>query len=187
MDPTITTTRMRLRPITLEDLDRMHELHNDPEVMRFLTGGAPISRETIATEIGEGRWDGGYWAAERSESGEWLGWFALHPVAGRDPGERELGYRLCQAAWGQGYATEGARVLVAAGFVDPAVNRIWAETMAVNTGSRRVMEKVGLRFVRIFHVEWDDPLPGADEGEVEYALTRAEWEATADSPNSSRG
>jgi RimJ/RimL family protein N-acetyltransferase len=47
--------------------------------------------------------------------------------------------------------------------------------MAVNVRSRRVMEKAGLRFVRVFHLTWDDPLPGYEEGEVEYELLREQW------------
>ena len=48
--------------------------------------------------------------------------------------------------------------------------------MAVNTASRRVMEKVGLTHVRTFHEDWPDPIMGAEEGEVEYALWKADWE-----------
>ena len=177
MKTTFVTERMRFRPISLDDLDRMVALHNDPEVMRFLTGGTPIARTTIVAQIRDGLWGDGYWAAEALADGAWLGWFALHPAAERDPGERELGYRLRREAWGRGYATEGARALVGAGFTDPDVDRIWAQTMAVNAASRRVMAKAGLRFVRVFHLEWDDPLPGSDKGEVEYAVTRTEWEA----------
>lgn len=33
-----------------------------------------------------------------------------------------------------------------------------------------------MRHTRTFHLEWDDPLPGADEGEVEYEITRDEWQ-----------
>ena len=84
----------------------------------------------------------------------------------------ELGYRLKASAWGRGYATEGARALVRKGFDELGVRRVWAETMAVNRASRRVMEKVGLRYVRTFHVHFDDPLPGAEHGEVEYELRR---------------
>jgi RimJ/RimL family protein N-acetyltransferase len=58
------------------------------------------------------------------------------------------------------------------------VERVVATTMTVNRGSRRVMEKVGLRYVRTFHVDWPDPLDGAEFGEVEYALTRDEWRRT---------
>jgi len=38
------------------------------------------------------------------------------------------------------------------------------------------MEKAGLAYVRTSHEEFDDPLPGTEHGEVEYALTKAEWE-----------
>ncbi len=52
--------------------------------------------------------------------------------------------------------------------------------MVVNAASRRVMEKAGLAFVRIFHQEWPDYIEGQEEGDVEYALLRSEWErATA--------
>jgi RimJ/RimL family protein N-acetyltransferase len=50
-----------------------------------------------------------------------------------------------------------------------------ADTMAVNTKSRRVMVKCGLRFVRVFHEHFDGPLPGTEHGEVEYAVDRATW------------
>jgi RimJ/RimL family protein N-acetyltransferase len=53
---------------------------------------------------------------------------------------------------------------------------VYAETMAVNRGSRRVMEKSGLRLVRTFHQSWPDRIEGDEHGDVEYALTRAEWE-----------
>ena len=48
--------------------------------------------------------------------------------------------------------------------------------MAVHTASRRVMEKAGLTLVRTFHQEWPDRIPGDEHGDVEYALTRADWE-----------
>jgi RimJ/RimL family protein N-acetyltransferase len=51
--------------------------------------------------------------------------------------------------------------------------------MAVNTASRRVMEKAGLRYVRTFHVAFDDPIDGTEHGEIEYELLRADWATTA--------
>ena len=62
------------------------------------------------------------------------------------------------------------------GFLRRGVERVRATTMAVNTPSRGVMERAGLSYVRTFHEEWDDPLPGTELGEVEYALTRRTWE-----------
>jgi len=55
------------------------------------------------------------------------------------------------------------------------VQRVVATTMAVNSASRRVLEKVGLSHVRTFHEHWDDPVEGAEHGEVEYAVERAAW------------
>jgi len=77
--------------------------------------------------------------------------------------------------WRRGLGSEGARELVRYGFEDLGLSRIFAETMAVNTASRATMRAVGLRYVRTFHCEWDEPLPGAEEGEVEYAITRQQW------------
>ena len=94
----------------------------------------------------------------------------------RAPDEPELGYRLRAASWGLGYATEGSRALVDLAFRELGAERVFAETMAVNTASRRVMEKAGLRYVRTFHQEWPDRIEGDEHGDVEYALTRAEWE-----------
>ncbi len=47
--------------------------------------------------------------------------------------------------------------------------------MAVNTGSRRVLAKAGLRYLRTVHLDWPDPLPGNEQGDVEYQLHRAGW------------
>jgi len=51
-----------------------------------------------------------------------------------------------------------------------------AETMAVNAASRRVMEKAGLTYVRTFHQEWPERIEGDEHGDVEYALTKDEWD-----------
>ena len=56
--------------------------------------------------------------------------------------------------------------------------RVFAHTLTVNTASRRVLEKCGLTLVRTFPYEWADPIEGSEHGEVEYALTKPEWEMT---------
>ena len=63
------------------------------------------------------------------------------------------------------------------GFTDLGVRRVTANTMAVNSRSRRVMEKSGLTFVRAFTGDWPEAIPGSEHGEVEYALTRDAWAA----------
>jgi RimJ/RimL family protein N-acetyltransferase len=50
--------------------------------------------------------------------------------------------------------------------------------MAVNARSRAVMERLGLRHVRTYLAEFDDPIPGTELGQAVYAITREEWAAT---------
>lgn len=116
-------------------------------------------------------------AAESTATGEFLGWFHFRPGPGGDTTNIELGYRLRRSAWNKGYATEGSRALIKMGFTDLGVERVFAHTMTVNTASRRVMEKCGLTLARTVPYEGTDPIEGAERGEVEYALTKPEWEA----------
>lgn len=183
MDVFLETDRLLLRRFTEADAELLVELDSDPEVMRYLGNGRPTPRrvvelETLPRVLRQHDRLGGpaFWAAIERDTGEFLGWFELQPVGPARPDEAELGYRLRRPAWGKGYASEGARALVDRGFAEFGLQRIVATTMAVNTASRRVMEKAGLRYVRTFHESWPDPIPGTDHGEVEYALTRADWE-----------
>lgn len=173
------TARLILRHFTAADAALLVALDSDPEVMAFLTNGKPTSRAEIEERVLPGFMrdypDLGTFAAFDRGSGAFTGWFAMTPVKAGDRSEAELGYRLRKRFWGHGYATEGSRALIGKAFAELGVERVRAETMAVNTRSRRVMEKSGLRYVRTFFADFDDPIPGTEKGEVEYAVTRAEW------------
>ena len=92
-------------------------------------------------------------------------------------GEADLGYRLLRRHWRRGYASEGARESIRYGFEDVGLDRIFAQTMAVNAASRATMAAVGLTFTRAFvsGEPYDDLVPGAEQGEVEYEITRTMW------------
>jgi RimJ/RimL family protein N-acetyltransferase len=60
-------------------------------------------------------------------------------------------------------------------FSELGASRVWGETMYVNRASRRVMEKIGMRHVLTFHVDFPDPLPGTELGEVRYEITHEQW------------
>lgn len=91
-------------------------------------------------------------------------------------GEADLGYRLLRRWWRRGLASEGARELLRYGFEDINLSRIFAQTMTVNQGSRAVMASIGMTHVRTFAGNFDCPLPGSEEGEVEYAISRYQWQ-----------
>lgn len=164
------TVRLVLRPVATTDGEDLHALEQDPEVMRFLNGGAPTPQAPppgplpfLMPRGGEP----GIWAARDKQTAAFVGWFSLR--------DGELGYRLRREAWGRGYATEGGAALVAHGFGALGLERIHGQTMAVNLPSRRVMERLGMRHVRTFRETYPDPLPGSEQGEVEYAITRENW------------
>jgi len=184
MDVYLETPRLILRQLTPDDLDDLVALDSDPAVMRYINGGRPTPREEMRDdylpwwlayyERGE-RW--GFWAAIERESGRFLGWFHLRPQKTDPDDEPELGYRFIRDAWGKGFGTEGSRALIDKAFTELGARRVYATTMKVNDASWRVMEKAGMRFVRVFYGNWPDRIPGEEHGDVEYAITREEWAA----------
>ncbi|MCC8245337.1 GNAT family N-acetyltransferase [Saccharothrix luteola] len=165
------TRRLVLREVVESDVDAVAWLLGEPRVMRYIEDGKPVSRADVERVVLPKVMGGGWWAARlkgagASGAGAFVGWFELSEVGG---GVAELGYRLHPDFWGCGYATEGAAALVEHGRA-VGLRRIVAYAMAVNAGSRRVLEKVGLQYVRTFHEEWPDYIEGAEHGDVEYAL-----------------
>jgi RimJ/RimL family protein N-acetyltransferase len=182
--PRLHTERLVLVRLADEHLPFEIELDSDPEVMRYITGRAlsPVEVEqahrrrlAAANEV-PGL---GFWAGFADD--DFVGWWILRPPNGPDQprvaGEADLGYRLLRRHWRHGYASEGARALVRYAFEEVGLDRVFAQTMAVNAASRATMAAVGLTFARAFisGEPYDDLVPGAEQGEVEYELTRTTW------------
>ncbi len=75
-------------------------------------------------------------------------------ITNRELAQAELGYRLGADSWGQGYAAEAAQGLVDFGFATLGLHRIYALCHPDNAGSRRVMEKVGMRYEGHLREDW---------------------------------
>jgi RimJ/RimL family protein N-acetyltransferase len=173
-------------PLADEHLELEVELDSDPEVMRYLSGRASSREEVEASHArrmtAAQKVDGlGFWIGLVDD--EFVGWWTLQPAHGpdqpNDPGVADLGYRLLQRQWRKGFGSAGARELVRHGFDDVRLDRIIAQTLSVNAGSRAVMERVGLTYVRTFPSSITVPVEGVEEGEVEYEMTREQWERRA--------
>lgn len=184
VDTHLETERLTLRRFTADDADLLIELDSDPAVMRYLTGGeatAPdIVRERHLPNIiaGYDTWHGdlGLFAAHERDGGAFIGWFCLRPESDGPQDEAELGYRLRQASWGRGYATEGSQALLHNGFTALELRMVWAETMTVNRGSRHVMEKLAMRLVDTIPTPPDmETVEGAEHGGVRYEITQEQW------------
>jgi RimJ/RimL family protein N-acetyltransferase len=197
--PTLRTDRLLLVPLADRHIELEVELDTDPEVMRYLSGRARSRHEVVESHPQRmamaDKVDGlGYWIAFGSagvahdstpppteDEGEFIGLMMLPPAHGPDqpddPTVSDLGYRLLRRHWRKGLASEASRALVRHAFDTVGQSRVIAQTMAVNVGSRSVMEAIGMRYVRTFFPHWDEPLPGSDRGEVEYEITREMWDA----------
>lgn len=179
------TRRIRLLALADEHLKHEIELDSDPEVMRYLGSGRARTREEVE-QLHRGRLavaaDApglGFWAG--FVEADFVGWWILEPPERSDhgpvAGQAELGYRLLRRHWRKGLASEGARELIRHGFEDLGLTRIFAETMAVNQASRATMASIGMTHVRTFHPGFEEPLPGSELGEVEYAISLEDWRA----------
>jgi RimJ/RimL family protein N-acetyltransferase len=177
------TERMLLRRFAEADARRLAALYGDPHVMRFITLQPPSPAEVASrilpaylSEYRELAGGLGSFAAIEKATGQMAGRFSLKPADSYGlTGGTELGYRLFPAFWGRGLATEGARALIGSAFERLHLDRVVATTMAGNIGSWRVLEKCGMRRVRMFHYPDVDMMPGAEHGDFVYELTRGDW------------
>ncbi len=191
--PVLTTERIRLEPMTGEHLPLLVDLDADAEVLRYIVGRARSAQEAqdvwapICDDVDADAVGLGWWVGRTADDGDFLGWWNLSPVrpVPAAPSSAEAGWRLARRHWRQGYATEGARALLEHGFTTVGLDVVWAETMAVNAPSRRVMARLGMRHVRTEHRSWEHALPGADQGEVVYSTTREQWSSTTAAPTTS--
>lgn len=185
METYLETERLALRRFTADDADLLIELDSDPAVMRYLSGGDPTAPEVIRERhlprilAGYEKWGGdlGLFAAHEKAGGAFIGWFLLRPEPEGPLDEVELGYRLRQAAWGKGYATEGSRALLRKAFSELGTRVVWAETMSVNHGSRNIMEKLGMTLADTLPTPPDMArVEGAELGGVRYEIAEEQWE-----------
>ena len=153
----IETPRLLLRPLLETDAPGMYALDADPEVHRFLGGNTVQSVEASAAiirmvqqqyvDFGIGRW-----AVIDRATQDFIGWSGLKYELNSRSGERyyDLGYRLRQAYWGRGIASETAAIWVKYGFETLQVPEICAAAHVDNAGSNRVLRKLGFECAETF-------------------------------------
>lgn len=153
--------RLRLRPIAADDLAFVTRLLTDPRVMEF--AGGPYSEAQVVAELPLAVRRGaggciGIWCVTLRDTGEPIGTSLLLPlpietdetdwdlVGGPDlpDAEIEIGYFLLPSAWGRGYATEAARMLLQFAFEETPLREVVAVINAENAKSRNVLLKAGL-------------------------------------------
>jgi RimJ/RimL family protein N-acetyltransferase len=139
------TERLLLRPPRAEDLDEFVALYSDPEVMRFL--GGVRTREQTAERLAYmiRHWDGfgfGIRVLLDRRDVAFVGRCGISYAHAL--GDAELAYTLARRSWGQGLATEAARVTLEDAFSRLGLPRVVAYAEPDNTASRRVLLKLGM-------------------------------------------
>ncbi|WP_229058710.1 MULTISPECIES: GNAT family N-acetyltransferase [Parabacteroides] len=114
MLPTLKTTRLMLKPRTMNNFGSCLEMDKDTEVTEYIPGvwngsekHIAFLRERISKSYPLGL---GYWSIfSKDDPTDFLGWVHLLPSPD-DEGATEIGWRLKRSAWSNGYATEAAQV-----------------------------------------------------------------------------
>ena len=167
--PEIETARLRLRMFRDEDLDAYAAMRADAEVMRYIKSGGLTREQSVErwqTNLLRWRQNGfGNWAVTEKATGELMGWCGLGRL--EETPDAEVGYGFAKKFWNTGAATEAARAGLRFGFEEAGLERIVAIAIPENTASRRVMEKLGMKYVKQAH-HYDFEV-------VYYAITRDEF------------
>jgi RimJ/RimL family protein N-acetyltransferase len=148
--PTLTTSRLTLRPFTQTDVVHLHRILNEPNILQYFPNPEAPSIERVQ-KIVEGQlahWeehDLGWWAVVSRGETELIGWNGLQYLPETD--EVEVGYLLSQQFWGQGLAIEGAKASLEFGFDQLGLKHIIGLTHPDNKASQNVLLKCGLEFV----------------------------------------
>ena len=143
------TTRLLIRKFTPEDLPALIEMRCVPEVSKYLGGAKMQNPEAITKRVrvyADSHEKNGFGVCAMiwKETGEFFGWSGLQPLDGTT--EIEVGYGMKQAFWRRGIGLECARAWLDFGFYEKNLGRIVALADPENTGSWRIMEKLGMTY-----------------------------------------
>lgn len=182
------TDRLLLRQWTAADREPFAAMNADPAVMRhFPNRMTRAESDALADRSEQAIVANGYglWALEVLETGRFIGFTGLAPIRfeAHFAPALEIGWRLAEFAWGNGYATEAARAALAYAFGPAGLTELVSVTAVPNQPSRRVMERIGMTY----DLADDFDHPRIDKGHpleqhVLYRIDRTTWERTCRTP-----
>lgn len=148
--PVFESDRIYLRSIADDDFELIYRLSINPNVLKFINGGRVLSKEEIKKDLDKRLQSTtdvfGYWMIFEKKSNDFIGWVVLKPLDQTQ--EIEIGYRLLEEHWGKGFATEAASLIINYGFNTLNMDKISAVVLEKNLGSRKVLEKLGLTYIK---------------------------------------
>jgi [ribosomal protein S5]-alanine N-acetyltransferase len=168
------TTVVTIEPVALKHAAVLEHLISDPAVAEptsniphpYPVGGA---EEWITRSVKE-REAGTSYCFSILAAGEFVGVVSILNVAER---QGEIGYWIGRPYWGRGYVTLAGRQVLLVGFGELGLSKFSGKCLARNTGSYRVLEKLGFQltgFTEIEKPKWSTP-----ERVAEFVLSREQW------------
>ena len=150
-----TSERLGFREWDEADTIPFAQLNADPEVMKYFL--SPLTFEQtleLIRRIRDHFETVGYclYAVDRLDYSEFIGFIGLMPdTMGIDVSPCvEIGWRLMQSSWNNGFATEGAKRCIEYAFHDLNIDELYACTAITNLKSESVMKKIGMQLVKHF-------------------------------------
>ncbi len=149
----LSTERLYMREFTLNDAQMLLDMHQDPAITKYTGDSIPwdnldmvvkILHETIIPQYKKGI---GRWAVHLKSTDEFIGWCGLKNIGE----ETDLGYRYLQKYWGNGYALEAAKAVLAFG-VQQQIPHIIGRAAIENKASVKILAQIGL----VFHAYYTD-------------------------------
>ena len=143
------TERLIMRPMVEADVDEIFAMRSDEDIMRFIRKPQGRSESFDWIKLVSERWDGeklGFCTVIEKKTDKFLGWCGLWRLLETD--EMEIGYAIEKVNWGKGFATEAAERFMQYAFEELKTEKLVAVARPENTASRRVMEKLGMQFVK---------------------------------------
>ncbi len=164
------TDRLFLRQLKFDDAETISALRSDPLVMKYSRGPQTDIVETRRwISLVSSKWESagiGYCGLVEKKSEDLIGWCGLWKL--RETGETEIGYAINPQHWNSGYATEATCTLLNYAFRDLALPILVAVCYPDNKASKRVMEKLGMKFAGIGYFY------GAEL--AKFTIEREEWQ-----------
>lgn len=175
---TLTTQRLRVRPLTEADVPALFAIFSDPEVMRYwsypaLTDLAQAQEMLQQIQASYHAGNSVRLGIERRSDGLLLGTcslFSFHEASRR----AEIGYALGRPYWGAGYMHEALSALIDYAFTTLDLHRLEADIDPRNTGSARTLERLGFQKEGHLRERWI--VNGEISDTVWYGLLRREWQ-----------
>jgi [ribosomal protein S5]-alanine N-acetyltransferase len=144
------TPRLTLRRFTQADAPVVQQLNSNPSVLKYLDEPLLETEEQALHILNtiilpQYKNNLGRWAIHVKTTNEFIGWCGLKYRQELD--EIDLGYRLMQQHWANGYAFEAAKHSVDYAFQQLHLKTIVGRAHIENTASLKILEKLGMQFI----------------------------------------